>query len=51
LTFIPCLVRDREDGELRVITLGHPVLEAFVGARTRVNTWLAIASGRIVGYN
>ena len=47
MTFIPCLVRVREGGELRVITLGHPVLDeylAFVGARARVNTWLAIAS-------
>ena len=47
MTFIPCLVRVREGGELRVITLGHPVLDeylAFVAARARVNTWLAIAS-------
>jgi len=47
LTFIPCLVRAREGSELRVITLGHPMLDeylAFVGARARFNTWLAIAS-------
>ena len=44
---MPCLVRAREGSELRAITLGHPMLDdylAFVGARARANTWLAIAS-------
>ncbi len=47
MTFIPCLVRARRGGELRAISLGHPVLDdylAFVGARARSNTWLAVAS-------
>jgi hypothetical protein len=36
-----------ERGALEAITLGHPLLDdylAFVGARARTNTWLAIAS-------
>ena len=44
---MPCLVRAGEGGELRAITLGHPMLDdylAFVGVRARTNTWLAIAS-------
>jgi len=47
LTFMPCLVRACVGGELRGITLGHPMLDdylAFVGVRARTNTWLAIAS-------
>jgi integrase/recombinase XerD len=47
LTFIPCLVRSREGGDLGAITLGHPLLDEyliFVGARARTNTWLAVAS-------
>lgn len=47
MTFMPCLLRAREGNELRTITLGHPLLDdylAFVGARARTNTWLAIAS-------
>ena len=45
--FVPCLVRGFEGGELRTIGLGHPVLDdylAFVAARARTNTWLAVAS-------
>jgi integrase/recombinase XerD len=41
-----CLVRSVADGELRSIQLGHPLLDdylAFVGARARPNTWLAVA--------
>jgi integrase/recombinase XerD len=44
---MPCLVRACVGGELRGITLGHPMLDdylAFVGVRARTNTWLAIAS-------
>lgn len=44
---MPCLVRSRRGTEVEAITLGHPVLDdylAFVGARARPNTWLAIAS-------
>jgi integrase/recombinase XerD len=45
--FVPCLVRGVEGGELRTIGLGHPTLDdylAFVAARARTNTWLAVAS-------
>lgn len=44
---MPCLVRANEGNELRAITLGHPMLDeylTFIGARARINTWLAIAS-------
>src|SRR5215468_3908538 len=43
---MPCLVRSAADGEIRKITLGHPLLDdylAFVAARARANTWLAVA--------
>ena len=46
MTFVPCLERSVEDGELRAITLGHPLLDdylEFVGARGATNTWLATA--------
>ncbi len=41
-----CLTRTAADDERRTITLGHPLLDgylAFVGARARPNTWLAVA--------
>jgi integrase/recombinase XerD len=41
-----CLTRSTVETELRAITLGHPLLDdylAFVGARARPNTWLAVA--------
>jgi hypothetical protein len=41
-----CLTRSTTGTELRAITLGHPLLDdylAFVGARARPNTWLAVA--------
>ena len=41
-----CLVRSAVDGEVRKITLGHPLLDdylVFVAARARTNTWLAVA--------
>src|SRR5260370_834111 len=44
---MPCLVRSAADGSIPVITLGHPLLDdylAFVAARARTNTWLAVAS-------
>jgi len=44
--FVPCLVRSMQGSELRALTLGHPLLDdylAFVGARARLNTWLATA--------
>jgi integrase/recombinase XerD len=47
LSFVPCLMQVREDGVLRGLTLGHPVLDeylVFVGSRARPNTWLAVAS-------
>jgi integrase/recombinase XerD len=46
MTFVPCLERSVEDGELRAITLGHPLVDdylEFVGARGATNTWLATA--------
>ena len=39
--------RSTADGGIPVITLGHPLLDdylAFVAARGRTNTWLAVAS-------
>lgn len=45
--FLPSLVRTYRGPELQAITLGHPLLDeylAFVGARARTNTWLAVAS-------
>ena len=44
---MPCLVRSAAYGEIRKITLGHPLLDdylAFVAVRARTNTWLAVAS-------
>ena len=46
MTFVPCLVRSMEGSELVSITLGHPLVDAyleFVGARGAANTWLATA--------
>jgi integrase/recombinase XerD len=46
MTFVPRLERSLEDGELRAIRLGHPLLDdylEFVGARGATNTWLATA--------
>ena len=45
--FMPCLIRHHRGTELAAITLGHPLLDeylAFVAARARTNTWLAVAS-------
>ncbi len=44
--FMPCLARSAADGEIKKITLGHPLLDdylVFVAARARTNTWLAVA--------
>jgi integrase/recombinase XerD len=46
VTFKPSMRRVMSGRELRSITLGHPLLDAyleFVGARGAVNTWLATA--------
>jgi integrase/recombinase XerD len=46
MTFTPSMRRVMEGRELRSITVGHPLLDAyleFVGARGAVNTWLATA--------
>ena len=46
MTFEPCMRRVMDGRELRLITLGHPLVDAyleFVGARAAVNTWLATA--------
>jgi integrase/recombinase XerD len=45
--FMPCLIRHHRGVELVAITLGHPLLDdylAFVAARARTNTFLAVAS-------
>jgi integrase/recombinase XerD len=45
--FTPNLIRHRRGQEAESITLGHPLLDdylAFVAARARTNTWLAVAS-------
>jgi integrase/recombinase XerD len=42
----PCLIRTVVGAELRSVRLGHPLLDdylEFVGARARLNTWLAAA--------
>jgi site-specific recombinase XerD len=44
---MPCLIRHHRGTELESITLGHRLLDdylAFVAARARTNTWLAVAS-------
>ena len=46
MTFVPRMERVMDGRELRSITLGHPLVDAyleFVGARGAVNTWLATA--------
>jgi integrase/recombinase XerD len=46
VSFVPSMERLLEGSELRVITLGHSLVDAyleFVGARGAVNTWLATA--------
>ena len=46
MTFVPSMERVMDGRELRSITLGHPLVDAyleFVGARGAVNTWLATA--------
>ena len=46
MSFVPSLQRVMDGHELRSITLGHPLVDAyleFVGARGAVNTWLATA--------
>ena len=46
MSFVPGMQRVMEGSELRSITLGHPLVDAyleFVGARGAVNTWLATA--------
>ena len=46
MSFVPRMERVMDGSELRSITLGHPLVDAyleFVGARGAVNTWLATA--------
>ena len=46
MSFVPSMQRVMDGRELRSITLGHPLIDAyleFVGARGAVNTWLATA--------
>jgi integrase len=46
MTFVPRMERVMDGRELRSVTLGHPLIDAyleFVGARGAVNTWLATA--------
>jgi site-specific recombinase XerD len=47
LSFTPCLVRSVQGTDIEALRLGDPLLDdylAFVGARARTNTWLAVAS-------
>ena len=44
---MPCLVRSVRGTDIQALRLGDPLLDdylAFVGARARTNTWLAVAS-------
>lgn len=44
---MPCLVRSVQGTDIQALRLGDPLLDdylAFVGARARTNTWLAVAS-------
>jgi site-specific recombinase XerC len=46
MSFVPRMERVMDGREVRSITLGHPLVDAyleFVGARGEVNTWLATA--------
>jgi integrase/recombinase XerD len=46
MTFVPRMERVMGGRALQSITLGHPLVDAyleFVGARGAVNTWLATA--------
>lgn len=46
MTWIPCLIRNLNEGELAGVSLGHPLVDdylAFVGARARPNTLMAMA--------
>ena len=46
MSFVPSMERVIDGSELRAITLGHPLIDAyleFVGARGAKNTWLATA--------
>lgn len=47
MSFMPCLVRSVQGTDIQALRLGDPLLDdylAFVGARARTNTWLAVAS-------
>jgi hypothetical protein len=46
MTFVPSMERVMDGSELRAITLGDPLVDAFVefvAARGAMNTWLATA--------
>ena len=46
MTWFPCLIRAADGAGRPSIKLGHPLLDdylAFVAARARTNTWLAVA--------
>jgi integrase/recombinase XerD len=46
LEFAPCLTRSMTGDGIEKVTLGHPLLDdylGFVAARARANTWLAVA--------
>jgi integrase/recombinase XerD len=46
VSFVPSMERVMDGSELRSITLGHPLVDAyleFVAARGATNTWLATA--------
>ncbi len=46
MVWMPCLTQSFDNSRLVQITIGHPVVDdylAFVGARLRLNSWLAVA--------
>ncbi len=46
MAWVPCLTRTFDESHLVRVTVGHPLVDdylAFVGARLRPNSWLAIA--------
>ncbi|MBI4493064.1 MAG: tyrosine-type recombinase/integrase [Chloroflexi bacterium] len=54
MTWSPRLTRQVEQGDLHALQLGHPLVDAylaFVGARTRRNTWLATAYDLLVFFS
>jgi len=46
MSWVPCLTRSSRSSQLEQVTVGHPVVDdylVFVGARLRLNSWVAVA--------